>query len=706
MLGLFPWGAAVVNSCLRRAFFGFLVAMLLAGCPGRLPVPPVVSAPSVEDPPAALREALARLERGEARTAASLFEALASVEPATEDACGYFLGLSLARTGETGKAREAWLAVVDRHPESVWRPRALLELGRLAVVEGRPDEGEKFLRMALEGEASRDTVLEARVELAKVFVLRGDIAGALGELREVRLRGVGTSAARSAKELQRRILGLPEAPRWGREDWLREAEVLLEERDFVAAEAAARNADPAEADADALWALARALRGQKKRAAAATVYGRFAALHPGDARVPRALFELASLLWNADEDVAAEAAFRAFLRRFPAHELAADAWYALGRIAESKGRFGEARRFYERTLASRPSARLREEAGWRIGWVLYRAGRWVEASRAFGQAARRGSSGALYWQARALERSGKRGDAVRLFARLVRESPHDYYAWLGELRLGLGSAPRTGTPPGPLPDLEPPPGLPDYHLRRYRIWRRWNFREFAWEELAALRRAARTRSEILYVLVESLASDDYPGAWALVRRLDGGLGSLPAELGLRLRYPLAFWDVVRREAERHDLDPFLVLALIRQESFFDPRAHSPADARGLMQLLPTVAAEEGAAAGLGSEVTAKLDDPEINVALGVRHLRRQLDRWKGDVVKALASYNGGWPAVERWVARFGDLELDEFVESITYRETRDYVKRVLTHYRAYRAYYGGLSPRAPLRLVEAAVPRA
>jgi soluble lytic murein transglycosylase len=150
---------------------------------------------------------------------------------------------------------------------------------------------------------------------------------------------------------------------------------------------------------------------------------------------------------------------------------------------------------------------------------------------------------------------------------------------------------------------------------------------------------------------------------------------------------LAFWGTVERESQSAVVAPLLVEAVMRQESLFDPQARSPADARGLMQLLPGTAARVATANGMHVDA-ADLTEPDINIALGVRYLRDLLGRFSGDPLKAVAAYNGGETAVERWQRRFGDLQPDEFVESITYRETRDYVKRVMANYRQYVQLYG------------------
>jgi soluble lytic murein transglycosylase len=124
---------------------------------------------------------------------------------------------------------------------------------------------------------------------------------------------------------------------------------------------------------------------------------------------------------------------------------------------------------------------------------------------------------------------------------------------------------------------------------------------------------------------------------------------------------------------------------MRQESLFDPDAASPAAAYGLMQLILPTATQVA-----GTPVTStELASPSLNVRLGTRYLRHLLDRMGGDVPKALAAYNGGEDAVAKWEARAPGSADDEFVERISFRETRAYVKAVLGNYRRYRRLYGG-----------------
>jgi soluble lytic murein transglycosylase len=161
------------------------------------------------------------------------------------------------------------------------------------------------------------------------------------------------------------------------------------------------------------------------------------------------------------------------------------------------------------------------------------------------------------------------------------------------------------------------------------------------------------------------------------------------------------------------VDPLLIEALIRQESLFEPEAVSPADAHGLMQLLPRTAREIAASAGRPPPTPAALHDTATNIELGTRLLRRLLDRSGGSRVKALAAYNAGEDAVAKWEQRYAGRPDDEFVELISYRETRDYVKAVIRNYQVYRRLYGapnasvtspGSPPKAPFDMITSTSP--
>ena len=153
----------------------------------------------------------------------------------------------------------------------------------------------------------------------------------------------------------------------------------------------------------------------------------------------------------------------------------------------------------------------------------------------------------------------------------------------------------------------------------------------------------------------------------------------------RYFYPQAYWSTVSTQAQDKRLDPYLVLSIMRQESVFDPDAVSPAQAYGLMQLLPSTASR---VSGITPETGLPLSDPLFNIQTGTMYLRQLLDRYGENFVLAVAAYNSGENAVDRWLRRYPDLAPDEFVEHISYRETRNYVRQVMKNYRTYLRLYG------------------
>jgi len=155
---------------------------------------------------------------------------------------------------------------------------------------------------------------------------------------------------------------------------------------------------------------------------------------------------------------------------------------------------------------------------------------------------------------------------------------------------------------------------------------------------------------------------------------------------LGLLYPLYYWQHIQKYADRYGLDPLVVCALMRQESMFDPRSLSGAHAYGLMQIIPStarmIASKINAFGGRSFEVE-RLYDPETNIAFGSWYLADLLQRLEGNLVYALISYNAGEDALQRWRTQYKKAALDEFVEMISYKETRNYVKKVIRNYGHY-----------------------
>jgi soluble lytic murein transglycosylase len=159
------------------------------------------------------------------------------------------------------------------------------------------------------------------------------------------------------------------------------------------------------------------------------------------------------------------------------------------------------------------------------------------------------------------------------------------------------------------------------------------------------------------------------------------------EVYWHLLFPQPYWTELVADSGSNGLDPYLVASLIRQESEFNAGAISPMSAYGLMQLLPSVGKAIAKKHGMKRFTTPQLLDPSVNLELGTVNLKQVLDRFGGQVEYALAAYNAGDTPVRLWLASNDYKDVPEFVESIPYTETREYVQAILRNRDMYRALY-------------------
>jgi soluble lytic murein transglycosylase len=275
-----------------------------------------------------------------------------------------------------------------------------------------------------------------------------------------------------------------------------------------------------------------------------------------------------------------------------------------------------------------------------------------------------------YFEARLSELTGDKAGAQALYAKAAAKP--EFHGFLAADRLGR---PYTLCPliphdtPAARDAVARTPAL-IRALALYRLDRRgWAQRE--WND--ALSRFGDDQRRIAVGLAEDAGWFDR-GVFGLVK-VDGK--SYPEESRLYvLRFPMHHDATIRREAARNSLDPAWVAAEIRAESVFDPKARSPANARGLMQLLPGTGADVARWQGLPWGGAESLYDPETNIVLGTAYLRRLLDKY-GTPYQTIAAYNAGPAPVARWTSQRPSMDPDFWIETISYKETREYVARVL-----------------------------
>jgi soluble lytic murein transglycosylase len=152
-------------------------------------------------------------------------------------------------------------------------------------------------------------------------------------------------------------------------------------------------------------------------------------------------------------------------------------------------------------------------------------------------------------------------------------------------------------------------------------------------------------------------------------------------------FPKPYWTDLKKYSASNQLDPFLVASLIRQESEFNPGAVSRAEALGLMQLLPSTGKKVARDLKIRSFSNSQLLSPSANIQLGTRYFRQLVDHFDGRLEYALAAYNAGADRVEHWLSDGNFRDPQEFVESIPFTETREYVQAILRNAAIYKNIY-------------------
>ncbi len=316
-----------------------------------------------------------------------------------------------------------------------------------------------------------------------------------------------------------------------------------------------------------------------------------------------------------------------------------------------------------------------------------------------------GTAGAaLYFLGRVQERRKNVAAARACYQRLAEGLQNSYYAMLARARLAApemqsaGPADETVKFLSALKLAQPKPVPTDHtHATDLRVERSRLLRAGGLTDLAdgELRFGARTDAQPTLVAMEmaSAANDDgtpYLGVKAMKAFVPDYLNipeaGAPREFWEYL-FPMPYRPELVADARAHNLDPYLVAGLIRQESEFNPDAVSPANADGLMQVRPGTGAEFARAVGIQRFTGSMLFQPAVNLKIGTAIFRSMLDKNNGSLEQTLAAYNAGPNRLAQWLTWGSYREPAEFVESIPFTETRDYVQGVLRNAEMYRRLY-------------------
>lgn len=361
--------------------------------------------------------------------------------------------------------------------------------------------------------------------------------------------------------------------------------------------------------------------------------------------------------------------------------------WVLGRIAEEKMDFQTAIDKFKLAQSQAPeSSELFEKINWALAWNLRKQGKLADAVEMFRVAYSASQNEFakarfLYWQARTLHELKDTAPAEQVFTQLIEQDPLGYYGLLAHRALS-----RPIVFVKPKEKTSAPIKLTKNYLNEVEF--RWLIslgendlaRLMLDQTIDGLKKSEKTAfDEDLWTEILGLYAQtgDY-------QRLYERLGKLPAaqrqqilEHHPELLFPQPFESQVTAAANRHAVPAELILAIMRQESSFNPRARSIADAFGLMQLLPSVASRMAGESKLKYEKAEDLFTPDINISLGAYHLKELQDRFKGQLILAIASYNASERAIRNWLTTHYRGDAVSFIEEIPYEETRGYVRLVI-----------------------------
>jgi soluble lytic murein transglycosylase len=446
----------------------------------------------------------------------------------------------------------------------------------------------------------------------------------------------------------------------------------------------------------------------------------------------KALYQGARCYASAGNRDAATLRYQRIETEHADHTYADDARIRMAELASDNGDDAGAAKILAEVPTRYPNGDLLNEALWRLAFGAWRAGRLDEALHWLDENARLvpheeiwyAEGRVPYWKGRVLEKQGHDPEARASYEAAVREYPLSVYALLALARLkssdahaedALVASLRKGLHDVPAWSFSPRAlyGDPGF-LRAVELARMGQGgdarRELAKlglatsaEKHASAATAAAARSEGEDVIWITATLLDRGGVWSASHSLPRyGLKSYrldyPQGIGVakwRLAYPRAFPALVTKNTHDNQLPEALEWAIMREESAFSPKTESFANAIGLTQMLVKTAKRFAEGTTVTRDV---LLDPAKNVELGARFLGFLYKHFEGTAPLTIAGYNAGEAAVDHWLADRGDLDMDEFMETIPYDETRNYTKRVLASYFAYSWLYESKPvPKVPLR---------
>ena len=668
----------------------------------------VLSVFSATAPNDVLPHAVTYLEAHRAERAGNYAQAIVTYEACAKDegGLGQYAALAVARSrsamGDVAGAASAYRALIAEGPDGPWRLQAKAALAMLPIIEGATHDtlalldevvavspqpwwmqpyawraaehhlkiptkealGYAYFRSVVATNPYRKLRLEAARTLSASPSLEDRAAAVMGFARSQELNEAGETLA----AMIMKIIQEEEAPA----DLNQLLAYLLGEGDGTAPERAA----PASLGSNltqlvltyVVYQSARKERWAAARTASQQLTEHYA-MHEEAANV---LWWLGSNLQGNDQDDAAEEIFRALSSTFPDHSRADDALYRVSLLQWWRGDKEDATETLLALTEAYPESAHVAHAYFLL--AEFETERDADKAKAYRTLAASAGLGRYYAHRARSELLVRKTSGSNIHIGLFREAGS----------VGLGYMPEVA-----LESTQDETLLPDdVRIARLRFFGAHGIEEAHWEALALCRALHDNPARATYI--EAIAQAGFAHMafqWENHLSKNGDDDDRPPP-PTTLLYPRVYWPVIQKVSKETGVDPYLLLAVAKQESTFRARIQSTAGAVGVMQLMPSTARWM---AEITKEITIEevndLHSPRNSIRIGAYYLRRLKDNTKGDIVEALAAYNGGPGNVAKWQKRFPNLKADEFIESIPFDETRHYVKRVLGYYAAYHSIY-------------------
>jgi soluble lytic murein transglycosylase len=617
------------------------------------------------------------------------------------DYVDYHLASAYAGAGDFTHAAATLQGFQTRYPDSLLERDALVAYANALVSTGQEQQAITLL------EAHRaPTRADLELALGRAYSAAGQPVRAAQILRRIYYTMPLATEAADAELLLKPLASVPGVPAATFQEQKTRAELLARSHRFTDAiveyRALVRQV-PAEEAAAMQVALAAALYHAGRTYETQQTLAKLPAM-TGEPDAERQYLLLEMERPDADRVEQTLSSLRGSYPRSPWFEeslLAAANMYLL------RADYQHAAALYGEAAQRFPTGKYAAYVHWKAAWLEFRFGRNAEAKQLFEKQVELYPSSnqvvpALYWRGHIAEDEHDYPRARAYYQKIVDRFRYYYYADLARTRLrALPASADPVTDPllDHVPALRPLPGLAntelptdDLRAQKSLLLENGALYEMALREL----QAANSNGDAPWALAQMAhlyqEQDRYDRALQTLKRAVPGyfgldLEQLPRPVWEAL-FPRPWWSAVKKYAVENQLDPYLVAALIRQESEFNPAAVSRADAIGLMQLLPVTGRRMAHELKVRRYSVGMLAEPGINLQLGTRYFRQLMEKFDGNLEAALAAYNAGVDRVEEWRSSGNFREPAEFVESIPFTETREYVQAILRNAGIYHRLYG------------------